>query len=305
MDQIQAMRIFVRVVEAGTFTRAADSLDLPKGTVTKQIQALEAHLRVKLLNRTTRRVTVTPDGAAYFERTARLLNDFDEIEASMTNAQAKPAGRLRIDVGTGTARLVLLPALPAFHARYADLQIDLGVSDRTIDLIGESVDCVIRGGELRDLSLKARHVGDLQLGVYAAPAYLARNAAPAHPRELEHGAHRVVGFLWGRTGKTYPVVLRRDDETLTIDAPYVVAVDDGNAYLAAGLAGMGVLWLPRYMAKPHVASGELLPLLEDWRLPPMPLHVAYPQNRYVSTRLRVFIDWVADLMAEHAPIEGR
>lgn len=107
----------------------------------------------------------------------------------------------------------------------------------------------------------------------------------------------------GRTGKTYPVVLHRDGETLTILGQYVVAVDDGNAYLAAGVAGMGVLWLPQYMAKPHVACGELLPLLPDWRLAPMPLHVAYPQNRYVSTRLRVFIDWVAELMSEHAPLD--
>jgi DNA-binding transcriptional LysR family regulator len=125
---------------------------------------------------------------------------------------------------------------------------------------------------------------------------------PSHPRELEGDEHRIVGFLWGRTGKTYPVVVQRDGDTLTIHGQYVVAVDDGNAYLAAGLAGMGVLWLPRYMAKQHVASGELLPLLEDWRLDPMPLHVAYPQNRYASTRLRVFIDWVAELMQEHAPI---
>lgn len=305
MDRFDAMTAFVRVVETGSFTRAAETLGISRTSATQLVQQLEARLRVKLLNRTTRKVNVTADGAAYYERVVRLLADLDDTESVLSHASAQPKGKLKVDVPSPLARMILMPALPAFHARYPDLQIDMGVSDRTIDLIGESVDCVIRGGELRDLSLRARHVGDLQLGVYAAPAYLARNAAPAHPRELEHGAHRVVGFLWGRTGKTYPVVLRRGDETLTIDGRYVVAVDDGNAYLAAGLAGMGVLWLPRYMAKPHVASGELLPLLEDWRLPPMPLHVAYPQNRYVSTRLRVFIDWVADLMAEHAPVEGR
>ncbi|SEO20426.1 DNA-binding transcriptional regulator, LysR family [Duganella sp. CF517] len=305
MDRFDAMTAFVRVVEAGSFTKAAETLHISRTSATQLVQQLEARLRVKLLNRTTRKVNVTADGAAYYERVVRLLADLDDTESGLSNASAQPKGKLKIDVPSPLARMILMPALPAFHARYPDLQIDMGVSDRTIDLIGESVDCVIRGGALRDLSLKARHVGDLQLGVYAAPAYLARHAAPAHPSELEHGAHRVVGFLWGRTGKTYPLLLRRDDETVAIEARYVVAVDDGNAYLAAGLAGMGVLWLPRYMAKPHVASGELLPLLEDWRLPPMPLHVAYPQNRYVSTRLRVFIDWVADLMKEHAPIEGR
>ncbi len=160
MDQIQAMRIFVRVVEAGTFTRAADSLALPKGTVTKQIQALESRLRVKLLNRTTRRVTVTPDGAAYFERAARLLNDFDDMEASMTNAQSSPTGRLRIDVGTSVARLVILPALATFCDRYPEIQVDLGVSDRTVDLISDNVDCVIRAGDLADQSLVARRIGN-------------------------------------------------------------------------------------------------------------------------------------------------
>ncbi|HSV48245.1 MAG TPA: LysR family transcriptional regulator, partial [Ramlibacter sp.] len=142
MDQIQSMRVFARVVEAGTFTKAAESLDLPKGTVTKLVQHLEARLKVKLLNRTTRRVTVTPDGAAYYERTARLLNDLDDIEASMGNAQANPSGKVRVDVGTSIARLIIIPALPGFHARYPDIQLDLGVSDRPVDLISDNVDCV-------------------------------------------------------------------------------------------------------------------------------------------------------------------
>ncbi|MBV8617248.1 MAG: LysR family transcriptional regulator, partial [Curvibacter sp.] len=160
MDQIQAMRIFVRVVEAGTFTRAADSLALPKATVTKQIQALEARLRVKLLNRTTRRVTVTADGAAYYERTVRLLTDFDDIEASMSNARANPRGRLRVDVGTTVARQLMIPRLSDFYARYPDIQLDLGVSDRIVDLISDNVDCVIRGGNLIEQSLVARRIGN-------------------------------------------------------------------------------------------------------------------------------------------------
>ncbi|MEO5795417.1 MAG: LysR family transcriptional regulator, partial [Rhodoferax sp.] len=144
MDQILTMRVFARVVEAGTFTKAADSLALPKATVTKQIQHLEARLRVKLLNRTTRRVTVTADGAAYYERTARLLADLDELEASMGNAQTNPQGRLRVDVGSALASLLIIPALSGFFQRYPDIQLDLGVSDRPVDLIGDNVDCVIR-----------------------------------------------------------------------------------------------------------------------------------------------------------------
>src|SRR6188508_3328723 len=175
MDQIQGMRIFVRVVEAGTFTRAADSLALPKGTVTKQIQALESRLRVKLLNRTTRRVTVTPDGAAYYERTARLLNDLDDIEASMANAQANPSGRLRVDVGSSVARLIIIPALPDFYRRFPDIQLDLGVSDRPVDLVTDNVDCVIRGGELTEQSLVARRIANMPLVAVATPAYLAEH----------------------------------------------------------------------------------------------------------------------------------
>ena len=196
MDRFDAMTAFVRVVETGSFTRAAATLDISRTSATQLVQQLEARLRVKLLNRTTRKVNVTADGAAYYERVVRLLADLDDTESVLSHASAQPKGKLKVDVPSPLARMILMPALPAFHARYPDLQIDMGVSDRTIDLIGESVDCVIRGGELRDLSLKARHVGDLQLGLYAAPAYLARHATPAHPRELEHGAHRVVGFLW-------------------------------------------------------------------------------------------------------------
>jgi DNA-binding transcriptional LysR family regulator len=181
----------------------------------------------------------------------------------------------------------------------------MGVSDRIVDLIGEKVDCVVRGGELTDQSLMARRVGDLQLGVYAAPSYLQRLGTPAHPRELEDSQHRIVGFLWARTGKALPYTMHRAGESIHRQGRYVLAVDDGNAYLAAGLAGMGILWLPDYMSAPHVAQGELVPLFEEWHLDPMPIYVAFPPNRHISIKLRVFIDWVAELMAQHAPITNR
>ena len=184
MDQMLAMRVFVRVVEAGTFTKAADSMDMPKPTVTKLIQNLEAHLRVKLLNRTTRRVTVTPDGAAYYERITRLLGELEDIEAGLANAQASPKGRLRVDVGSTLARLILIPALPSFHARYPDIQLELGVTDRPVDLISDNVDCVIRGGALTDLSLVARLVGQFRFISCATPGYLKTYGMPTHPNDL-------------------------------------------------------------------------------------------------------------------------
>src|SRR5262245_29264418 len=178
MDQIQSIRVFARVVEAGTFTKAAESLDLPKGTVTKLVQQLEARLKVKLLNRTTRRVTVTPDGAAYYERTTRLLNDLDDIEASMTNAQAKPSGRLRVDVGTSVAQQIIIPALADFYRQFPDIQLDLGVTDRPVDLITDNVDCVIRGGDLLEQSLVARRLGNVPLVAVASPAYIKAHGKP-------------------------------------------------------------------------------------------------------------------------------
>jgi len=302
MDRFDAMRAFARVVEAGSFTKAAETLHMSKTTMTQLVQQLEARLRVKLLNRTTRQVKVTPDGAAYYERVLRLLADLEDADTSLSSASASPKGRLRVDVPSPLARMILVPALPAFHARYPDIQIDMGVSDRMVDVIGDNVDCVVRGGELTDQSLIARRVAELQLAVYAAPSYLERAGTPSHPHELEDTDHRIVGFTWARTGKAFPYAMRRDGESISVHGRYVLAVDDGNAYLAAGLAGLGILWLPHYMSEPHVARGELVPLFEGWRLDPMPLYVAYPPNRHVSTKLRVFIDWVVELMARHAPI---
>ncbi|MDO7928251.1 LysR substrate-binding domain-containing protein [Pseudomonas sp. KFB-139] len=305
MDRFDAMQAFARVVEAGSFTKAAETLHMSKTTVTQLVQQLEARLRIKLLNRTTRKVNVTADGAAYYERVVRLLADLDDAETSLSSASALPRGRLRVDVPSPFASTILMPALPEFHARYPDIQIDMGVSDRIVDVIGENVDCVVRGGELADQSLMARRVGDLRLGVYAAPSYLERVGTPAHPRELEDSHHRIVGFLWARTGKALPYAMHREGESLHVHGRYVLAVDDGNAYLAAGLAGMGVLWVPDYMAKNHLERGDLVPLFKDWRMDSMPMYVAFPPNRHISLKLRVFIDWVAELMTQHAPVIDR
>lgn len=305
MDRFDAMQAFARVVETGSFTKAADTLHMSRTSVTQLVQQLEARLRVKLLNRTTRKVNVTADGAAYYERVVRLLADMDDAETSLSSASAAPRGRLRVDVPSPFARMILIPALPAFHERYPDIQFDMGVSDRVVDLIGENVDCVVRGGAVTEQSLVARHVGDLRLAVYAAPAYLQRAGTPDHPRDLEDTHHRIVGFLWARSGKPVPYAMHRDDESLNVHGRYVLAVDDGNAYVEAGLAGLGVLWLPDYMARGAVARGELVPLFEDWRLDPMPMYVAFPPNRHVSAKLRVFIDWIVALMAKHAPVQRR
>lgn len=301
MDRLNAMRAFVRVVETGSFTKAAETLHMSKTSVTQQVQYLEARLRVKLLNRTTRKVNVTAAGSTYYERVVKLLADLDDAETGLSDASARPRGRLRVDVPSPLARLILIPALPGFRAQYPDIQLELGVSDRKVDLIEDGVDCVVRGGEITEASLVARRVGELPIGVYAAPSYLECAGAPVHPQDLATPAHYTVGFTW-TTASFFPAVMRRDGEVVKTQGRHAVAVDDGNAYLAAGLAGLGVLWLPDYMARDHVTRGELVRLFDGWDMDPIPLYVAFPSNRYVSKRLRVFIDWVADLMAEHLPI---
>ena len=270
--------------------------------MTQLIQQLESRLRVRLLHRTTRKLGVTPDGAVYYERVIRLLADMEDAENSLSSAAMTPRGRLRVDVPSPLARLILVPALPAFHARYPDIQIDMGVSDREVDLIGDNVDCVLRGGQITDQSLIARHVGDLQIGVYVAPSYVERLGAPAHPRELQNTDHCIVGFLSSRTSKIDPLVLCSENERIEITGNYVLAVDDGNAYLEAGLVGLGVIALPNYMAAAHQAVGALIPLFTQWRISPMPLYLAFPPNRHVNAKLRVFIDWIVELMEQHVPI---
>lgn len=172
----------------------------------------------------------------------------------------------------------------------------MGVSDRMVDLIGENVDCVVRGGPIAHQSLIARRIGDLPLGVFASSGYLERAGIPSHPAELEAAHHSVVGFRSSRTGKLYPIVMGRDGKDMEVNGRYILAVDDGNAYLAAGLAGLGVFWLPEYMARPHLARGELARLFGDWHSQPIPMYVAYPPNRRVSAKLRVFIDWMVESM---------
>ena len=302
MDRFDAMRAFARVVEAGSFTKAAQTLHMSKTTVTQLIQQLESRLRVRLLHRTTRKLGVTPDGAVYYERVIRLLADMEDAENSLSSAAMTPRGGLRVDVPSPLARLILVPALPAFHARYPDIQIDMGVSDRVVDLIGDNVDCVLRGGQITDQSLIARHVGDLQIGVYVAPSYVERLGAPAHPRELQNTDHCIVGFLSSRTSKIDPLVLCSENERIEITGNYVLAVDDGNAYLEAGLVGLGVIALPNYMAAAHQAVGALIPLFTQWGISPMPLYLAFPPNRHVNAKLRVFIDWIVELMEQHVPI---
>lgn len=308
MDQLLALRVFVRIAESGAFSKAADSMNIPRPTVTKLVQDLERHLGTKLLHRTTRRVSVTPEGAAYYERATRLIGDLDEMDESATRARSQPRGRIRVDIGSVLANMILIPALLEFRARYPELHIDLGVSDRPIDLIGEGVDCVIRGGELADTSLVARRIADLDWVTCASPLYLGARGVPRHPSELlprepaskdrsRVPGHAVVGYFSSLTGRAFPLEFRRGTEQMLVHGQVVVAVNESTAHLSALLTGVGLGQAFKFMVGPHLESGGLRTVLDDWSRPRQPLHVVYPSNRHLSAKVRLFVDWVAEVFA--------
>ncbi|HEY9101597.1 LysR family transcriptional regulator [Chitinimonas sp.] len=293
MDQLVAIRAFARVVEAGNFTRAADTLDMPNATLSKLVQELEAYLGVRLLQRTTRRVTVTAEGQDYYEKTARILRELEDVDTSFNIARNKPRGQLRVDVGGSTARDVLIPALPDFLAIYPDIRLELGVSDRAVDLVGDNVDCVIRGGKLDDSSLVARPIGQASMVTCATPGYLKQYGVPAYPEELKNG-HKLVSYVSTLNGRAVPLRFERDGILSEFKVEHRMGVNESNAHLAAGLAGLGIIQTFAYAAGPALRNGSLVEILQAWRPAPYPFHVVYPQNRHLTHRLRVFIDWLLE-----------
>jgi len=296
LDQLLAMRVFVRIAEAGTFAKASDSLNIPKPTVTKLVQSLEGHLGVKLLQRTTRRVTVTPEGAAYYERAVNLIAELQDMDALVANARVQHKGRLRVDIGSSLANMILIPALPEFAARYPEIGLELGVSDRAVDLIGDGVDCVIRGGVLADTSLVGRRIAELDYITCASSKYVEMHGVPQHPAELERG-HRIISYFSSLTGRRFPLYFERGTEQMEIQARGATAVNESTGHLTGLLNGLGIGQTFTFMAAPHVASGALTVLLPQWTRPKHPLHVLYPPTRHLNAKVRVFVDWVAEVFA--------
>jgi LysR family transcriptional regulator for bpeEF and oprC len=303
MDRFDAMLAFTRVVELASFTKAAHSLNLPKTTVSAQVLALEARLRVKLLNRTTRRVSVTTDGAAYYERAVQLLQELEETEALISQATVSPKGRLRVDVPGSLGRRIIVPALKDFLARYPEIELEMGCNDRPVDLIEEGVDCVIRGGEPTDLSLVARRVGSLKFLTCASPAYLAQYGEPQTPEEVEY--HKGVHYFSSKTGKIYEFDFTKDGRKTLVCARDRLLLNDGDACVAAAIAGAGIVQLPTYMLQEYIASGELAIVLGTYLSEDLPIHAMYPQNRHLSTKVRAFIDWIAELFDHSDLVQTR
>jgi len=296
MDRIAAMNAFVRVVEAGTFTKAADTLDVPNATVTRLIQGLEEDLKVRLLHRTTRSVTVTPEGATYYERVVRLLAELTDIESSTRLSQGKPSGKVRVETAAAIGAMIIVPGLADFQRQYPDVEVELGVGNRRADVVAEGVDCAIRAGEVSEQLMVARRIGTFRFVTCATPAFLELHGTPATPVELRERA--AVGMMSARSTRALAFRFFDGDAEADLVLDHKLVVNDTNSYVAAGLASLGIIQAPSYAVGPAIKAGQLLPLLEDWRTPAVPVHVLYAPNRYLSAKVRVFIDWTVALF-EH------
>lgn len=293
MDRFAAMQMFIRVVELQSFTRASLSLQIPKSTLSAAIRELEVRLQVKLLNRTTRHVSPTPDGAAYYERAVRLLHDLDDIETAVRQAVTSPSGRLRVDMPTVIAQRLVMPQLPHFFRRHPAIQLELGCTDRPVDLIQEGVDCVVRGGALHDVSLVARKIAELENITCAAPDYLARHGHPKTLEDLE--GHVFVNYFSVQTGKMVGNDFEKGGTKRTIKGRHMVAVNDSEAYITGGLAGLGLIQMPRFAIRHYIEAGQLTPVMTQYSAGLTPIYVLYPPNRHLSAKVRAFSDWVAAL----------
>jgi LysR family transcriptional regulator for bpeEF and oprC len=303
MDKLQAMGLFVRTVDTGGISRAAESLGIANATATTLIQKLEASLGVKLLNRTTRRLSVTADGAAYYTRAVAILEEIRETEEALTQHSSTPRGRVRVDVPTLIARSVIVPALPDFFAQYPDIELALACNERHFDLVAEGIDCALWIGEINDESIVARRVGFLYFATCAAPGYIQAHGAPLHPRDL--GQHRCINHFAPRTGDTVEWIFSKGAERVRAVFPGNLALEDENSYVSAAEAGLGIAQLPAFVLKDAMERRALDLLLADWSPEPSALHVVYPQSRHLSRRVRVFVDWLAALIADHDGIQLR
>lgn len=297
MDRLLAMQVFTRIVELKAFGKAADSLQLPRASVTQLIQQLEAHLGVQLLRRTTRQVSATADGLAYYDRCVRLLEDLEEAESCFSDSPDNPRGKLRVDLPSSLGRLVVIPALPEFCRRYRQIELELSLNDRQVDLVREGVDCVLRAGELLDSSLVGRRIAELVQITCASRDYLAEHGLPQHPDAL--GEHLAVNYQSASSGRIFDLEFRFDGELRTQRLESRITVNNADAYIAACRAGFGLIQAPRYHLCDGLASGELVEVLEPWRPPALALSVLYPVRRQMSRRLRVFADWLAQLFSEN------
>ncbi|WPG41159.1 LysR family transcriptional regulator [Variovorax sp. EBFNA2] len=296
MDRFDAMRLFTRIVELGSFTQAAATLDIPRATATHAIKELETRLQVRLLERTTRQVRTTVDGQAFYERCRHLLRDLEDAESSLAQLSVNPRGRLRIDIHGAPANDLVLPRIGEFHARYPHMELAVGSGDRLVDLVREGVDCVVRAGEPKDSSLVTRRLALIPQVTVASPAYLAAHGTPQHPSDLAQ--HRAVNFFSASRPDFFPYVFQVDGKTEEHMLKGWISVNSADSYKTCAEQGCGIIQVPRYSVERQLRAGTLVEILAHTPCPPMVYSVLYPHHRQLSPRVRVFIDWVTQLYTE-------
>ncbi len=292
MLRLDALLMFTRIAELSSFTQAAETLGLPKATVSTAVQTLEAHLGTQLLYRTTRRVQLTHDGQVFYERAKDLLADAEDLSGLFQTRAV--SGRIRVDMPIPVAQNLVLPNLPALLERHPALRVELSSTDRIVDIVREGFDAVIRVGTLSDSGLTVRSLGKLSMGNFASPAYLARWGRPRTLEDLK--GHRLIHYVtqMGARPDGFDYFDGTRWQTITMEG--VVTVNNSEAYRHAALAGLGIVQAPRVGMIEHVVQGRLIELLPDHVAEALPVSLIYPQRRHLARRVRVFIDWVATLM---------
>ncbi|HHA1726256.1 TPA: LysR substrate-binding domain-containing protein [Enterobacter cloacae] len=294
MDRLQAMQIFMRVAEAGSFVRAAETLSLPSSTVTSTIKNLEKYLQVRLLNRTTRRVSLTSEGGQYLAQCREILSLIEHAESSLTDSVKRPQGRLRVDMPAGIAHFIVMPNLQDFYRRYPEIYLMIGVSDRQVDLVQEGVDCVIRTGELTNSTLVARPVGRFRWVTCASPDYLREYGVPQSPDELSR--HRAIHYFSSQTRRADELRFQQGSEMRYVSVNGQAAVNETGLYIKMCLEGYGLAQLAENVIAEHLAQGTLVEVMSDWQPPPVPVTLLYPHQRFLSPAVRAFADWIDELI---------
>lgn len=298
MDKIQAMQIFVRVAEMESFTRAATSLGLPKGSVSRQVQALENQMGTRLLHRTTRRVQLTQDGLVYFDRCRDLLSMFDEVDSLFHGDPATLSGKLRVDMPVAIATLAIIPRLPAFLQNYPGIELELSSSDRQVDVVREGFDCVVRIGALHDSGLIARTLGHLSLVNCASADYLKRFGTPQRLEDLTH--HAMVHYSQQLGNQPSGFEFYDGKQCRTIQTGGVITVNSTATYHAACAAGLGIIQVPIVGVAAMLQAKTLVEILPGFKAQPMPISLLYPHRRNLALRVRVFMEWLSQVAKEYA-----
>jgi DNA-binding transcriptional LysR family regulator len=296
MNQIEAMHIFVRVAELASFTKAADSLGLPKASTSTALQQLEAHLGTQLLHRTTRKVQMTQDGQRFYERCKDLLADMDELTSMFQQAPQQISGRLRVDMNTSIARRIV-PYLPQFLREHPQIQVELSCTDRRVDVVAEGFDCVIRVGTLEDSSLIMRPLGMFPIVNCASPAYLQEYGVP---RELDDlSTHKLIHYVT-TLGQRPPGFEYLEGSTCRyVPMAGVLTVNNVDAYQDGCIAGLGIIQAPRVGMEPLIQQGRLVEVLPQYCAEPMPVSLLYAQRRNVSARVQIFMDWLRSIIGPY------